>query len=110
MLSPPSPLGPRTYAVSASSIPLGMILSFYCSIPLRIQVRNNHNILAQNLYHHYYYPKPKYQIIGYMDPLSNPRHDSISDIGLRRLQTWAPWAAKEPIQEALWAASIKLLT
>ena len=35
---------------------------------LRVQVPNNH-ILAQNLYYSYYYPKPKYQIIGYLDPL-----------------------------------------
>ena len=34
----------------------------------RVQVPNNH-ILAQNLYYNYYYPKPKYLIIGYMDPL-----------------------------------------
>ena len=26
-------------------------------------------ILTQNLYYNYYYPKPKYLIIGYMDPL-----------------------------------------
>ena len=37
-------------------------------LTLRIQVPNNH-ILAQNLYYKYYYPKPKYLIIGYMDPL-----------------------------------------
>ena len=35
---------------------------------LRVQVPNNH-ILTQNLYYNYYYPKPKYLIIGYMDPL-----------------------------------------
>ena len=29
---------------------------------------NNH-LLTQNLYYNYYYPKPKYQIIGYLDPL-----------------------------------------
>ena len=34
---------------------------------LRVQVPNNH-ILTQNLYHNYYYPNPKYLIIGYMDP------------------------------------------
>ena len=28
---------------------------------------NNH-ILTQNLYYNYYYPTPKYLIIGYMDP------------------------------------------
>ena len=26
-------------------------------------------MLAQNLYYNYYYPKPKYLIIGYKDPL-----------------------------------------
>ena len=35
---------------------------------LRVQVPNNH-ILTQHLYYNYYYPKPKYIIIGYMDPL-----------------------------------------
>ena len=39
---------------------------------LRVQVPNNH-ILTQNLYYNYYYPKPKYLIIGYMDPLGNRR-------------------------------------
>ena len=34
----------------------------------RVQVPNNH-ILAQNLYYNYYYPKLKYLIIGYLDPL-----------------------------------------
>ena len=29
---------------------------------------NNH-IPTQNLYYNYYYPKPKYLIIGYMEPL-----------------------------------------
>ena len=35
---------------------------------LRVQVPKNH-ILTQNLYYYNYYPKPKYLIIGYMDPL-----------------------------------------
>ena len=35
---------------------------------LRVQVPN-HDILTQNLYHNYYYPKPKYLVIGYLDPL-----------------------------------------
>ena len=35
---------------------------------LRVQVPNNH-ILTQNQYYNYYYPKPKYLIIGYMHPL-----------------------------------------
>ena len=37
-------------------------------VSLRVQEPNNH-ILTQNLYYNYYYPKPKYLIIGYMDPL-----------------------------------------
>ena len=37
-------------------------------VSLRVQVRNNY-ILTQNLYYNYYYPKPKYLIIGYLDPL-----------------------------------------
>ena len=36
-------------------------------IGFRFQVRNNH-ILTQNLYYNFYYPKPKYLIIGYLDP------------------------------------------
>ena len=35
---------------------------------LRVQVPYNH-ILTQNLYYNYYYPKPKYLIIVYLDPL-----------------------------------------
>ena len=38
------------------------------SVTLRVQVPNN-QILTQNLYYNYYYPKPKYLIIEYMDPL-----------------------------------------
>ena len=37
-------------------------------LPLRVQVPNNH-IPTPNLYYNYCYTKPKYQIIGYMDPL-----------------------------------------
>ena len=40
---------------------------------LRVQVPNNH-ILTQNLYYNYNYPKPKYLIIGYLDPLGKDRH------------------------------------
>ena len=29
---------------------------------------SKYHILTQNLYYNYYYPKPKYLIIGYMDP------------------------------------------
>ena len=32
-----------------------------------VQVPNNH-ILTQNLYYNYYYPKPNYLSIGYVDP------------------------------------------
>ena len=38
------------------------------SFPLRVQVPNI-QILTQNLYYNYYDPKPKYLIIGYLDPL-----------------------------------------
>ena len=31
----------------------------------------NIHILAQSQYYNYYYPKPKYLIIGYMDPSGN---------------------------------------
>ena len=37
-------------------------------LTLRVQVPNNH-MPTRNLYYNYYYPKPKYLIIGYMDPL-----------------------------------------
>ena len=40
------------------------------SNPLRLQVPNNH-ILTQNLYYSYYSPKPKYPIIGYLDPVGS---------------------------------------
>ena len=42
----------------------------FLRLPLRVQVPNNH-ILTQNQYYNYYYPKPKYLIIGYMDPLGS---------------------------------------
>ena len=41
---------------------------FTCRLTLRVQVPNN-QILTPNLYCNYYSPTPKYQIIGYMDPL-----------------------------------------
>ena len=37
-------------------------------LTLRVQVLNN-QILTQNLHYNYYYPNPKYLIIGYLDPL-----------------------------------------
>ena len=43
------------------------LLGFHVYITLRVQVPNNH-ILTQNLYYNYNYPKPKFLIIGYMDP------------------------------------------
>ena len=42
-------------------------LELTCKITLRVQVSSNH-ILAKSLYYKYNYPKPKYLIIGYMDP------------------------------------------
>ena len=39
------------------------------TVTLRVQVPNHHILLQDN----YYYPKPKYLIIGYMDPLSKER-------------------------------------
>ena len=54
--------------------PLGHMPPLQFLLPLsrtlRVQVPNNH-ILTQNLYYNYYYPNPKYLIIGYMDPLGN---------------------------------------
>ena len=47
-----------------------LLLGCYLQLALRVQVPNNH-ILTQNLYYHYYYPNPKYLIIGYMDPLGS---------------------------------------
>ena len=45
---------------------------------LRVQVPNNH-VLTQNLYYNYYYPKPKYLIIGYLDPLGKELPGSSAD-------------------------------
>ena len=42
------------------------------TLTLRVQVPNNH-ILTQHLYDDYYNPKPKYLIIGYMDPVGKPQ-------------------------------------
>ena len=38
-------------------------------LTLRVQVPNNHIMPTRNLYSNSYYPKPKYLIIGYIDPL-----------------------------------------
>ena len=45
--------------LSQSEAGLGEVL---CS-PLRVKVPNNH-ILTPNLYYNYYYPKPKYLLLG----------------------------------------------
>ena len=45
-------------------------ISFMQSCSLRVQVLKNH-ILTQNLYYNYYYPKPKHQIIEYLDLLGS---------------------------------------
>ena len=42
------------------------------SFTLTVQVPNN-QILTQNLYNNYYYPRPKYLIIGYLGPLGYRR-------------------------------------
>ena len=46
----------------------GTVKVWFLNPTLRVQVPNNH-ILTQNQYYNFYYPKPKYLIIGYMDPL-----------------------------------------
>ena len=58
--------GRRRFTVTALSPKPLVLFFFWCKIPLRVQVPNNH-ILAQNLYYNYYYPNPKYLIIGYME-------------------------------------------
>ena len=43
----------------------------------------NNYILTQNLHYNYYYPKTKWQIIGYLDPLGDlglNAHDDVEDI------------------------------
>ena len=52
--------GPGAWEPKATTMWLGFI-------SLRAQAPKNH-ILTQNLYRNYYCPKPKYLIIGYMDP------------------------------------------
>ena len=56
----------RTTSKDARTIVL--IIAWALLVTLRVQVPNHH-IFAQNLYYNYYYPNPKYPIIGYMDPL-----------------------------------------
>ena len=43
-------------------------LGFGAYVSLRVQVPNNH-LLTQNLYYNHYYPKTKYLIVGYLDPV-----------------------------------------
>ena len=66
------------------------LLFFYnlrsASLPLRVQVPNNH-ILTQSLYYNPYYPKPKYLIIGYLDPLGS----ILCQLSLLDLQDLWPW-------------------
>ena len=56
----------RVVASERGSLRHAKLLTVH-GISLRVQVPNNH-ILTQNLYYNYYYPKPKYLIIGYLDP------------------------------------------
>ena len=59
-------------ATSISVLVIG-IIDDGVIVPLFFQVPNN-DILTQNLYYNYYYPNPKYLIIGfigYMDPLGS---------------------------------------
>ena len=60
-------------------------------LTLRVQVPNNH-ILTQNMYYNYYYPNPKYQIIGYMDPLGNGTH-------------MPPWRSKNTLRRLITPCS-----
>ena len=62
--------------ISALTGPTTLAMLLQCTTlqhyqALRVQVPNNH-IPTQNLYYNYYYPNPKYLIIGYMDPLGSP--------------------------------------
>ena len=61
-------------------------------LSLRVQVPSNH-ILTQDLYYSSYYPKPKYLIIGYMDPLNReyryiPRISTLGSDGLGEGHSW----------------------
>ena len=50
-----------------------LLLPLLPLLSLRVQVPKN-QILNQNQNHNYYYPKHKYLIIGYLDPLGSPCH------------------------------------
>ena len=56
---------------------------------LRVQVPNNH-IPTPNLYYSYYYPKPKYLIIGYLDPLGRGISSKDKGIFSRRPKIQVP--------------------
>ena len=51
-----------------TTVILPIVMMVFENDAFRVQVPNNH-ILTQNLYYNSYCPKPKYQIIGYLDPL-----------------------------------------
>ena len=49
----------------------------------------DHEMLIQNLYYNHYYPKPKYQILGYLDPLGDPVSKNIISLTARLERTTA---------------------
>ena len=58
-----------TYPIrSRSQKTRGLRYMHICDVSFRVQVLNN-QILTQKQYYNYYYPNPKYPIIGYVDPL-----------------------------------------
>ena len=66
-------------SINSTYIGLFGALGFGKYIALRVQVPNKNIILAQNLYYNYFfYPKSKYLVIGYLDPLG-----SLSDFGVQ---------------------------
>ena len=66
-------------------------------LSLRVQVPNNH-ILTQNLYYNYYYPKPKYPIIGYMDPLGLNVGPELAEVEGRWVFLWQAYVCKREIR------------
>ena len=64
------------------------------NLSLRVQVPNNH-ILTQNLYQNHYYPNPKYQIIGHMDPLGLIIASSLWSLGPHFLEQHLGFSGKE---------------
>ena len=69
---------------------------FLRAVPLRVQVPKNH-ILTQNLYENYYYPNPKYLIIGYMDPLGTVYLRNV----IVRIDSFIPCKPEESIQKSM---------